>query len=340
MTENGVFAGRSLHPRHGVHAPRAALIPRRPGSVRRTSTIDTVRPGDILGDAVQIGRARDLRTNADGTSNVLATASVSDRLDYANHYQLLELRSEPALAALGQLVGSPVSTGFRARVEDLVPDERLSGTLLHLLLDDLPGAALVSGYAVGASGRIADLDRKGPNLQVEGLCAGFQKDGTIMVELSAGRHSPVVTGPLLPPEDIDDPHGWHDLREMGPHDMRRWRRLDVVPGISARDPVSVEAYFRDSHVDPQGVDTVVHEYTVRAIVDPVEQIVISSEAIAHSLPWAECIQAESSGDRLAGRPLWGLRPSVRAELVGTTTCTHLNDTLRSLEDVRALLRVL
>jgi hypothetical protein len=31
---------------------------------------------------------------------------------------------------------------------------------------------------------------------------------------------------------------------------------------------------------------------------------------------------------------------VRAELTGTTTCTHLNDTLRSLEDVEELAAVL
>jgi hypothetical protein len=31
---------------------------------------------------------------------------------------------------------------------------------------------------------------------------------------------------------------------------------------------------------------------------------------------------------------------VRAEFTGITTCTHLNDTLRSLEDVEALAPVL
>jgi hypothetical protein len=35
-----------------------------------------------------------------------------------------------------------------------------------------------------------------------------------------------------------------------------------------------------------------------------------------------------------------LRPQVRAELVGPTTCTHLNDTLRGIEDVPALAALL
>jgi hypothetical protein len=36
----------------------------------------------------------------------------------------------------------------------------------------------------------------------------------------------------------------------------------------------------------------------------------------------------------------GLRHQVRAELVGPTTCTHLNDTLRGLEDVIELANLL
>jgi len=48
MSEPVRFVQRSIHPRHGVHAPRTALLTRQPGSIRRTVTIDTFRPGDIL----------------------------------------------------------------------------------------------------------------------------------------------------------------------------------------------------------------------------------------------------------------------------------------------------
>jgi hypothetical protein len=58
------------------------------------------------------------------------------------------------------------------------------------------------------------------------------------------------------------------------------------------------------------------------------------------LPWFECPQAAASAARLTGRPLAGLRPAVRAEFLGPTTCTHLNDTLRALEDVAALINAL
>jgi hypothetical protein len=328
-----------LHPRHGVHAPRARLRVPTPGAVRRTLTIDTIRPGDLRGDAVQIGRARDVRVGAAGHLAVLDEASVTTTLAYADHYRLVAIDSDPGRAALQQLVGTSVSTGFRAAVAEFVPEDLEQATLLHALLDDLPGAALVSGYALGAAGVQHERKPGAPRLQIEGLCAGFQKGGTIMVAVDSGGSPPVVTGPLAP-SLVHDVGEWHALRDMGAHDMRRWRCLDVVPGASPDDDVQVEAYFRDSHVDPAGVETVIHEYTVTAVVDPRSATVVASSAVAHSLPWLECIEAEASGDRIAGRALRGLRKSVREEFVGVTTCTHLNDTLRSIDDVRALLAVL
>jgi Protein of unknown function (DUF2889) len=331
---------RVVHPRHGIHDPRRALRTRSPGSIRRTSTIDSTRPGDILGDIVQFGVARDVRTGSDGTHEVLGEAHLETRIDYLNRYSLVEIRTQPDLPALQSLVGRSVSTGFRAALAEAIPDEQEQAALLHLLLDDLPGATLVSGYALGASGVTVPVKPLAVSLQVADLCAGFQRGGTIMIELDAGRRPPNVTGPpaplIVPP---DDALAWHELRRMVSHDMRRWRCLDVIPG-GRDEPVHVEAYFRDSHVSEHGRETVIHEYTVTAEIDASTDTVLSSSATAHSLPWAECIQAEGSGDRLAGRSLRGLRPDVRAEFVGISTCTHLNDTLRSLEDVRALLRLL
>jgi hypothetical protein len=334
------LARRPLHPRHGIHAPRPTPPSRKPGSIRRTSTIDTIRPGDILGAAVQIGRARDVRTTPDGNVEVLGTATVESRLAHSEGYRLVEITSDPLRPELDELNGRPVSTGFRAAVAELVPDELENATLLHLLLDDLPGAALVSGYAIGAAGATFVRDPNAPVLQIEGLCAGFQRGGTIMVEVGAGRLPPVVTGPPAPSLLDDDRDAWHEVRALGAHDMRRWRCLDVVPGATPTDLVSVEAYFRDSHMDAEGHETVIHEYTVVAAVDPSNEAITYGSAEAHTLPWLECIEAVGSGERLGGRPLRGLRPDVRAEFVGITTCTHLNDTMRSIEDVRALLPLL
>jgi Protein of unknown function (DUF2889) len=54
-------------------------------------------------------------------------------------------------------------------------------------------------------------------------------------------------------------------------------------------------------------------------------------------PWAECPAAVASAERLWGTTFDDLRLRVRRELVGTASCTHLNDTLRSLADLGALL---
>ncbi len=103
-------------------------------------------------------------------------------------------------------------------------------------------------------------------------------------------------------------------------------------------PLVVDAMFRDSHVDDEGNETIVHEYTIVLHVDPVTFHVITAQATPRVLPWFECPEAADSATRLAGDSLDGLRARVRAEFVGASTCTHLNDALRALEDVPALAR--
>ena len=111
--------------------------------------------------------------------------------------------------------------------------------------------------------------------------------------------------------------------------MRRHRRIDLV----ADGALLADIFFRDSHVDADGDETVVHEYTVRATIDPDTGCIQHIDTEARVLPWIECEAAPASAQRLVGRPITTLRPTVRAEFTGISTCTHLNDTLRSLEDV-------
>jgi hypothetical protein len=139
-----------------------------------------------------------------------------------------------------------------------------------------------------------------------------------------------------PVQSGSDPAGWHAFDPLPPHGMRRHRRLDVwLEGESAM----VECFFRDSHMSGDRVETVVHEYTVRAAFDLVSRRFISSAADIGALPWPECPAAAASAARLAGAPAEGLRGWVRDTFTGPTTCTHLNDTLRSLEDVTALIEL-
>jgi hypothetical protein len=119
--------------------------------------------------------------------------------------------------------------------------------------------------------------------------------------------------------------------------MRRLRRLDVMPPTADGAPAAVDVFFRDSHVDGEGRETIVHEYSVAASVDVAARTIATIDARADVLPWRECPQAIASASRLVGRTLAGLRPYVRGEFIGTTTCTHLNDVLRGLTDVDHML---
>jgi hypothetical protein len=119
--------------------------------------------------------------------------------------------------------------------------------------------------------------------------------------------------------------------------MRRWRRIDVWADEHA---IAVDCFFRDSHVSEDGPETVVHEYTVTASVDLVSERFLSCEAAVGALPWMECPGAVASAARLTGQPVDGLRSRVRDTFTGTSTCTHLNDTLRSLECLPRLIRAI
>jgi hypothetical protein len=228
------------------------------------------------------------------------------------------------------------------------------GRAVYQLLDDLPVATLISGYAPqharAESGTWADEQQRKPlqktapaglaMLQQADLCAGWKAGGTVMQGF-AENNPPVVTGPAAPSlDDGDDPLAWHELPGPLPlHGMRRRRRIDVVP-VENRPPSrglvwDVDAHFRDSYVDDEG-ETVVHEYTVLARVDAATSTVLEAAATPRVLPWFECPEAAASAARLAGRTLDSLRVGVRAEFLGATTCTHLNDMLRALADIAVL----
>ena len=330
----------------GPSEPVATTVARQPGSVRRTSTIDTARPDGFGGDLVMTARARDLRTDADAASVVINQADLSLRVDGSNRH-VLSIASSPALPGLDQVVGSPVGPGFRSRVNEACPGERAASTLLHLLLDDLPGAALVSGYSAQRAGAFDQPRRpEGDGVSRSGLarlmasqddvCAGWVHEGTLMTTVRSTGEIPVSTGPSAPSLEVeDDPLAWHAMQPLPPHAMRRRRRLDVVAPDGSGEH-RFDAHFRDSHMDQDGAEWVVHEYSATGAFDIVGRRVLDVVATAHVLPWMECPGAVASAERLSGMPVAELRTRVRREFTGTSTCTHLNDTLRSLGDLEVL----
>jgi hypothetical protein len=167
----------------------------------------------------------------------------------------------------------------------------------------------------------------------EDLCAGWAADATVFRVIRAHGTVPMTIGPPAPALGrSDDPEGWHALPDPLPQTVRRRRRIDVRAG----DEIAVDAMFRDSYFDADGVESVVHEYGLLATVDPGTLTVTAADATPRVLPYVECPTAAASASRIAGLHLDELRDRVRAEWSGPSTCTHLNDLLRSLEDVRAL----
>ncbi len=336
----------------GPHEPVRDTPDRRPGSVRRTSNIDTWRPDGPAGELVLRARARDLRSGPKGVASVIAEAELEGRADGASR-RLLSLSLSPSSAASGRLVGAVVGPGFRGRLADTGPGGPAAGSLLHLVLDDLPGAALVSGYAVQRAG---GFEEEGPRPRPDATaararattatmgddrCAGWAHGATMMVTIRRRGVVPVSQGPPAPIlEPPGDPLAWHAMEPLVPHAMRRRRRLDVLAPDGPGAPYRIDAHFRDSHVAEDGSESVLHEYTVSGTVDHDGERVVEVSARARVLPWMECPQAVESATRLAGMAVGELRNRVRRELVGVSTCTHLNDTLRSLDDVGRLVSIL
>ena len=329
---------RLLDPRHGIHNPCAGTPARRPGSIRRTTTIDCLRPGGLEGPLVVIGRARDLITASDGTARLVDEARFEARIAYADDYRLVTLDTLPARPEVARLIGASVSSGFRSKVIEAMPDLRDDATALHLLLDDFPGAALVSGYVM-VRARIPRQRAGKFALQFVDMCSGWREGGTLASEYAASGQTlvPTPTGPVAPPPiTLDDALSWHGYDLLPAHGMRRARRMDVHDDGTLR----FDIWFRDSHMSAERDETVLHEYTTRGGADCDGRTLLDISSEARVLPWQECIGAVESGTWLAGRSIAGLRQSIRAEFTGTHTCTHLNDTLRSLEDLPALARAL
>jgi hypothetical protein len=343
----------------GPTDPFAGTPPRAPGSVRRTSHLDHVRDDGATGTARITGAARELHTTHDG---VVIGGEVSVRARaHATENRLELVAAEPSDPRLAQLLGELLGGGLRARLTEVLDGDDDRSSLLHLLLDDLPGASLVSGYALQRRNAETSSEME---LTVERLermvdiCAGWTMDASLMRGVSEDHMMPTPVGPVAPDLDrADDPWAWHEMPASLPaHGMRRRRRIDLTPGdddTTAR----FDAHFRDSYFSPYGalgepvgsvarvlagadgqplVESVLHEYTVSGELDLPRAVIGAVRTEARVLPWRECTDAVASTERIPGMALSELRARVRNELTGAGTCTHLNDLFRSLADLEAM----
>ncbi|MEE2059182.1 DUF2889 domain-containing protein [Rhodococcus artemisiae] len=321
--------------RRGVHNPTESTPARLPYSVRRTTAVHILRPDGVDGPLLLKGSGRDLGTHGDGSPVQFDAVDSAVEVDFVEGRMVVSANAGKSGPDLTALVGTRAGPGFRSALVATLCDDRQEHSLLHRVLDDVPVATVISGYALTREDPAAVdgvVPRSGAAARAD-YCAGFVTGGVFIGGIEANGVAPVVIGPLAP--DIvrgQDPLGWHGMDDLPAKGMRRLRRIDV----HGDGDISVDAMFRDSYVDGIGVETVVHEYhlglTARA--DTLE--VVRAAATPHVLPWPECSSAVEAVDRLVGMTVPDIAPLVGAEFRGVVSCTHLNDLLRSLQDVAEL----
>lgn len=331
----GDVVRRPVAPRHS--AGPAPL--RRPGSIRRTSSIDTDWPGGRDGNLHMVGRARDAVTPPAGGPPIVLTQD-EFRAELQWDRTVVAIEASPARTAISGLIGARGGGHLRGALDKVLPDERRSASPLHLILDDISGVSLVAGWAWSqwtdqwrSSIASAASASRPPRRSMEGVCMGFRPGSSALdgdAAFAENRNDTEVTDLRRP----DDPEGWHEFTNQESVGMRRARRIDVWLDKVIR----IDSAFQDSATNPRGGRTAIHEYRLTASADPKSLCLLSVEADPRVLPFPECPAAAANVGRLIGAPLDGLRERVLQELRGTAGCTHLNDALRALAEVPILVQ--
>jgi hypothetical protein len=314
----------------------AGHVPRmRPGSVRRTTSIDMTWTTHGTPTQQLHGRARDVLVPADGGEpEVFGEAMVDATADLQR--VIGSISTTPARAGVEQLVGSRGGSQLRTAIDEALPGEREAGTPLYLLLDDLAGCSLIAPFVwtrfMPDLMREHSKDAEARRKHMEGVCWGFAPGSSGLADdgaLPGGDLVQVVTT-LVHPEE---PQGWHEFPEGPEMSMRRARRIDVwVEG----DEIRVDSSFQDSSGDPELGRVAVHEYGLVATADRATGVLTSVTADPRVLPLMECPGAVANIQRVVGIALPELRAKVPELLGRTNGCTHLNDALRALAEVGIL----
>ena len=286
-----------------------------------------------------IGRARDIVTPRAGGPPILC-AEDSFEAELKTDRTIVSIESDPPRPDLARLVGTRGGGKLRHALEQFIPEERRNATPLYLILDDISGASLVAPWAwsqweknwlaaTGSGMTRPQLEKMIQNM--EGICTGFAPGSS---SLDPGRLSS-QSDDGTPAPDLrhpEDPEGWHAFTLQNAVGMRRARRIDVTLG----EVIAVEAAFQDSAAKPDGTRAALHEYQLHATADPNSFRLLSIEATPRVLPFGECPGAVTNIARLLDSEMSQLRQTVLDRLPGTLGCTHLNDALRALAEVPAL----
>ena len=326
----------------GTVGPESATPARAPGALRRTTHLDAVRPAGPGRELLVAGRGRDLLTTATGEARVLLDAGLRLRARVvARDLTVESVDADPDVDAIEHLAGTSLGAGFRGRARAALP-HGLDGHPLAALLDDVPVLALIARSGPFRTGERPVREQRPPPRDV---CAGWRAGGEL--ERRSGTDAALVgRGPAAPAlARPDDPRAWHDVPSPAAGTFRRVRRIDLTPGPADgpappdrdADHVAVDAMFRDTFVEPDGAQPVIHEYRLTGAIDVRSRTVVSLAAHAGVLPGPDCVHAAAGVARLVGRTLDDVAASVRRDLAGTVGCTHLTDAIHALAAAAPLL---
>lgn len=179
-------------------------------------TIDGHRPDGPHGEVVLNGLARDLCTDALGAASVAATQRLEVRADFISDQCVHAIAAEPSEAALALLVGVGSRSGFRRAVGQALPSSLGDGSLLSLMLDEVPIVTSLSRLALLHSDAIDMTPGSGdPANRRSGkvdICAGWESGSSMSQRIAMGRKPLLTPGTPSPPLDVpDDPIAWHEM---------------------------------------------------------------------------------------------------------------------------------
>lgn len=315
---------------------------RRPGSIRRTTSIDSDWPDGREEPWEMTGRARDLLTPADGSEPQILDSG-QYRIMISPMREILSIEASTDHPRLQEMVGVRAGGASRLALAEKLGD--LRGTPLYQVLDDFAGASLVARWIWSRwmdnwheshrSSAARKTAGRGGNMM--SICTGFAPGASSLNDDGTPNHSDQSATDVGPLENADDPVGWHPMPfQQGPQ-KRRSRRIDLW---REGDLIRIDAGFQDSGSNPQGGRTAIHEYRLYAEADAASGKLISLQALPLILPFRECPGASVKASRMVGANLNDFRDLVLETLPDTLGCTHLNDVLRALADVPALARLL
>lgn len=303
---------------------------RRANSVRRTSSLDLTWPEGRYAGCQIAGKARDIHTPSDRTLfNVVRERQM--QLGISVDRYILTASAATGAEIFDQLPGTRCNGDLRRKIQASLKEEHDQADPHYLLLDDVPVVLIVSEWAWSSQEAVmTEEDWSARRLHLEslaGVCTGFRPGSSALKADRDIRTKNKIE--LLPLRNPADPEGWHVLERIEATSMRRARSMDLWHEDAI---LHVECLFQDSATHPGGKRLGIHEYTVSAMIDAKRQTILSVEAVPHILPYLECPAATQNVSELVGQSVPELRRSVPTTLYRTAGCTHLNDTLRSLED--------